>query len=127
MGARKKRRNLPPSQRKHRFLREFKRVGTLSAGCRAAGISPGEMFAWLDDEKFRRRLCEAKLVFTERLEELLIHQIFEEGDGVALRFKLRADLGSKYGGLTQPVSPAAFLSMWQRELERESGRASSAF
>ncbi len=127
MGARKKRRNLPPSQRKHRFLREFKRVGTLSAGCRAAGISHGELLAWLDDEKFRRRLCEAKLVFADRLEELLNHQIFEEEDGVALRFKLRAELGGKYGGLIQPASPAAFLSMWQRELERESGRARSAY
>ena len=67
MGARKKPRNLPPSQRKHRFLREFKRVGTLSAGRRAARISYREMLAWLDDENFRRRLREAKLVSSEPL------------------------------------------------------------
>ena len=127
MGARKKRRNLPPSQRKHRFLREFKRVGTLSAGCRAAGVSYSEMLTWFNDEKFRRRLSEAKLVFTDRLEELLTHRIMERGDAVALRFKLRAELGDKYGGLPKPATPAEVLSMWQQELERETGRASSAF
>ena len=127
MGARKKRRNLPPSRRKHRFLREFKRVGTLSAGCRAAGVSYGEMLTWLNDEKFRRRLSEAKLVFTDRLEELLTHRIMEEDDAVALRFKLRAELGDKYGGLPKPATPAEVLTMWRQELERETGRASSAF
>ncbi len=127
MGARKKRRNLPPSRRKHRFLREFKRVGTLSAGCRAAGVSYSEMLTWFDDEKFRWRLSEAKLVFTDRLEEILTDRIMEEDAAVALRFKLRAELGGKYGGLPKPATTAEVLTMWQQELEREIGRASSAF
>ena len=127
MGARKKRRNLPPSRRKHRFLREFKRVGTLSAGCRAARVSYSEMLTWFDDEKFRRRLSEAKPVFTDRLEELLTHRIMEEDDAVALRFKLRAQLGDKCGGLPKPATPAEVLIMWRQGLERETGRASSAF
>ncbi len=127
MGARKKRRNLPPSRRKHRFLREFKRVGTLSAGRRAAGVSCSEMLNWFNDEKLRRRLSEAKLVFTDRLEELRTHRIMEEGNAAALRFKLRAELGDNYGGLPKPPAPAEVLTMWQQELERETGRASSAF
>ena len=127
MGARKKPRNLPPSQRKHRFLREFKRVGTLSAGRRAARISYREMLAWLDDDKFRRRLREAKLVSSERLEELLMHGIMESHDGSALRSKLRSGLDGKYGGPARPVAPALVLSMWHRELERVMGRARSAY
>ena len=127
MGARKRPRNLPPSQRKHRFLREFKRVGTLSASRRAAGISYGEMLAWFGDDNFRRRLREATLVFSERLEELHLHPLVESDDGSVLPFKLRAELGEEYGGPAKPATPAAFLSMWHRELEREMGRARSAY
>ncbi len=127
MGARKQRRDLPPSRRKHRFLREVKRVGTPSAGRRAAGVSYSEMLNWFNGEKFRRRLSEAKLVFTDRLEELLTCRIMEEGDAAALRFKLRAEFGDKYGGLPKPATPAEVLTMWQLESERETGRASSAF
>ena len=48
MGARDKSRELPGNRRQHAFLRELKRVGTPSAGCRDARVS------YFDDERLRR-------------------------------------------------------------------------
>ena len=115
-GARKKPRNLGPSERKRRFLREFKRVGTLSAGRKAAGVSYLDLLEWFDDEIFRQRFREAKLTFRDRLEELLMQRIVEKQDGPSLRLKVRAEIDEKYGSRVKPNDDDAFTAM--RELER---------
>ncbi len=97
MGARKKRRNRSPGERKHHFLRAFERVGTISAGRRAAGVSYLEVYEWLVDETFRQRFREARIAFRDRLEELLMERILEKQDGPTLRLKVRAELDHKYG------------------------------
>ena len=96
-GARKGPRNLSPGRRKYRFLREFQRVGTLSAGRRAAGVSYLEVLEWFEDEIFRQRFREAKLAFSDRLEELLMERILEKEDATTLRLKVRGEIGQKYG------------------------------
>ena len=65
-----------PVYRKQRFLQEFGRRGTLSAGCRAAGVSPGLVHDWLDlDPEFQRRFHEAKLRFQDRLHEMVMRRL----------------------------------------------------
>ena len=115
-GARKKPRNLSPSGRKHRFLREFERVGTLSAGRRAAGVSYLDILEWFDDDIFRQRFREAKLAFGDRLEELLMERILEKQDGPTLRLKVRGELVSKYNPGLEPDTDEARSAM--KELQR---------
>ena len=114
--ARKKPRNLSPSGRKHRFLREFERVGTLSAGRRAAGVSYLDILEWFDDDIFRQRFREAKLAFGDRLEELLMERILEKQDGPTLRLKVRGELVSKYNPGLEPDTDEARSAM--KELQR---------
>ena len=71
MGARYKPRGLPTVHGKQGFLGESKRAGTLSAGRRSVRVTCGEMFVGFDGEKPSRRLREARLPFSKRLEELL--------------------------------------------------------
>ena len=115
-GARKKPRNRGPSDRRRRFLREIQRVGTLSAGRRAAGVSYFEVLEWFGDEFFRQRFREAKLAFRDRLEELLMERILEKEDGPSLRLKIRAEIDEKYGARVKPDDDVAFTAML--ELER---------
>ena len=115
-GARKKPRNRGPSDRKRRFLREFRRVGTLSAGRRAAGVSYLQVREWFEDEFFRQRFREAKLAFRDRLEELLMERIVDKQDGPSLRLKIRAEIDEKYGARGMPNDDDAFVAML--ELER---------
>ena len=115
-GARKKPRNRGPSARKRRFLHEFERVGTLSAGRRAAGVSYLQVLEWFEDELFRQRFREAKLAFRDRLQELLMERIVEKHDGPLLRLKIRTEIDEKYGARGMPIDDDAFAAV--EELER---------
>ena len=115
-GARKQPRNRGPSARKRRFLHEFERVGTLSAGRRAAGVSYLQVLEWFEDEFFRQRFREAKLAFRDRLQELLMERIVEKHDGPLLRLKIRAEIDEKYGARGMPIDDDAFAAV--EELER---------
>ena len=110
-GARKGPRNRSPGQRKFRFLREFERVGTLSAGRRAAGVSYREVLDWFGDETFRQRFREAKLAFRDRLEELLMERILEKQDGTSLRLKIRAEIDGKYGARVMSADDEALTTI----------------
>ena len=87
------------------FLDTYARIGTISAGARAAGVTWRKAKGWTtSDPDFAPRFEEARAVFEDSLEERLM-DLIEKGNAVTLRFKAQAEIPEKYGKLPHRPEP----------------------
>ena len=83
--------------RQDRFLEAYERVGTISAGARAAGVDRRTAKRWIErDAAFRERFEEAQAKFKDYVKEHLIQQA-ERGNGPTWRFIAKHELPEVYG------------------------------
>ena len=84
--------------RKRVFLKKLGKVGTTTGGCETAGISLKTLNGWLEEDgRFAEAFEEAKLRFSDHIEEEIVHRIEEGKNGGLLQFKAQAELPEKYG------------------------------
>jgi len=84
-------------QKRERFLAGVKRLGTISAGAREAGVARKTARRWLEEEPdFREAYEEALAEFRDSIEERLVNRIDTGGNGATLRFKGKGELPEKY-------------------------------
>ena len=80
------------------FLEGVKKVGTISAGAREAGVKRRTARSWIErDPEFKERYEEALAEFKDSIEERLMSRIEEGSNGPTLRFKAKGELPEKYG------------------------------
>ncbi len=106
-------------ERQQQFLEEVRRLGTLSAGARAAKVSRRTARSWIErDLELRQQYEEALAEFRDSLEERLMERI-EAGNGVSLRFKMKGEMPEKYGdGPRRGAEQEAGASARWEELEK---------
>ncbi|MEE9286165.1 MAG: hypothetical protein V3V35_10630 [Dehalococcoidia bacterium] len=108
------------AQRQERFLDEYARVGTISAGARAARVDRRTAKRWIDsDAAFRQRFREARAVFEDSIRERLMDRA-ETGNGATLRFIAKGELPEQYGDASRrrPAKPAEDIDAMWEELEQ---------
>lgn len=81
---------------KTRYLRALSELGTLTAGCKAARVSPHTIYKWRDeDEAFAEEEAQAREACADGLEEALVRRAKRKSD-VAAIFMLKAMRPEKY-------------------------------
>ena len=91
--------------RQDRFLEVYERVGTISAGARAAGVDRRTAKRWIErDAAFRERFEEAQAKFKDYVKEHLIEQA-ERGNGPTWRFIAKHELPDVYGDEPRQSAP----------------------
>ena len=113
--ARPRRRWTKWEKRQYRFLRAYARLGTLTAGARAAGVSRQHAEHWLQGNlAFRQRFAVARAMFEDTLRESLVRHALQ-GNSTALRFIAIAELSQVSRNLP---GRAYHNSDWDRDTER---------
>ena len=92
------------NERKRVFLREFSKVGVLSAAADKAGLSLKTLSDWFRwDEDFREDFLESKLRFQDRIEKEIVDRIDKGANDGLLRFKAQAEIPEKYAPKRAPA------------------------